>query len=141
MSNDFVDHFLRAPNEQRTAAAALRVKTGACHWWPAAFLADIRHGFGISGIKCVGSLLRGFVDIAQHMYAHFKLLLRISVLLTGFLVQIDQRPETTRFSADDRHHQGKSQGPCTCERCWRSANAQPDRERILHRSWIHPLAR
>ena len=48
--------------------------------------------------------------IAERMDADLQTIERMSVSLTGFAIQIDQRPEAPRFAADDRDHQGQSEG-------------------------------
>src|SRR5438093_740492 len=45
-----------------------------------------------------------------------------------------------RLAADDRHHERKAEQTRAHERRGRPAHADPDRERVLERARIHPLA-
>src|SRR3954471_21028384 len=74
------------------------------------------------------------------MHTDGKALGRMSGLLTGFSVQVDERTKEARLTADDRNHQRKSERAGASEGCWSSANAEPDRQRILKRPWIDTLS-
>src|SRR3954462_15444813 len=65
----------------------------------------------------------------------------MSGALTRFAVQSDQRAKPFRLAADDGDHQRQSEHAGSNERCWSPAHAQPDRQRILQRSWIYSLTR
>jgi len=54
-------------------------------------------------------------------------------------VQIDQRPESSRFTSDSRNHQGKSECAGANERDRRSADSDPDWQRVLERARIDGL--
>ena len=127
VAENLVDHFVRAPNQQRAVRTSLRVEACTRHGRPAALLADICHRFRVPGEEGVGSLLRGLADIALHMDADLELIRGMPVLPAGFSVEIDQRPKSARLAADDRHHQRKSERAGARERLRRAADAKPDR--------------
>jgi len=64
----------------------------------------------------------------------------VSEPLTSLPVEIDERPEAPRFTADDCDHQGKTKRAGAGERFWSPANTQPYRQRILHGSRVDALA-
>src|SRR5881409_2962708 len=64
----------------------------------------------------------------------------MSTALGGFPIQVDERTEAMRLTADDRDHQRKPERPGADERFRRAADAQPDREWVLHRPRVDTLA-
>src|SRR5258708_5227474 len=60
---------------------------------------------------------------------------------SGFAVQVDQRPKSFGLSADDRNHQWKPERAGANERFWSTSDADPNGQRILHRTGIDRLSR
>src|SRR6266566_1417849 len=56
----------------------------------------------------------------------------MSGALGGFPIEVDERTEAMRLTTNDRDHQREAERPGSNERFRRSADTQPDRERILH---------
>src|SRR5260221_11621968 len=123
--NDLFDYFVGLAHNQRALRRSLRVEIGARDRRPSALLRDGRDGAGIPGEEVIDSLLRRGRDIAESVYTDAQLIGRVAESLAGFAIEINQRPETMRLSADNRDHQRKSKRSGACERLWRSANAQP----------------
>ena len=107
MTNDLLSHFVGIADQQRAEWTSLGVERATGHRGPAALLPDVGDGTGIAGIELVGRLLGCLGDIAERVNADFQSIRREARLLTGFAVEIDERPEPPRFTADDRHHQRK----------------------------------
>ena len=74
------------------------------------------------------------------MKADLELLRRVASATAGFAVEVDERAEAVGFAADDGDHQGKSQRAGADKGCGRSADAQPDGQRILQRARVDALA-
>jgi hypothetical protein len=56
-----------------------------------------------------------------------------------FPIKIDERAEPMKVAPDNGDHKRKSQSPGACERLWRAANAEPDRDLSLMRPWKNAL--
>src|SRR4051812_29997311 len=56
-------------------------------------------------------------------------------------IEIDERPEASRFASDDRNHERQPEYPCALERCRGASHADPYRKRILDWARIDALAR
>src|SRR5207302_9532198 len=54
-------------------------------------------------------------------------------------IEVDERTEAARLAADDRDHQRKPERPGANERLRGTADAEPDRQRILEWSRVHAL--
>src|SRR5437667_4351954 len=140
MSNDLLHDFVRTTNQQRAVWTTLRVEPRARDGRPAALLRDTRYGTGVPGKERIGGFLRRVGDVAEGVNADLQTVGRVSGMLAGRAVEIDERPEAARLTADDGDHQGKSQHAGTNERLWRPAHTQPYRQRILCRPRIDTLA-
>jgi hypothetical protein len=106
VSKDLLGDFLRITNQQRAVRPSLGIEPRAGHGRPATLLADVGDSTGLAREELVGGFLRGLCDVPERMDAHLQAIGRMSVSLTGFSIQIDQRAEAPRFAADDRDHQG-----------------------------------
>src|SRR5207249_9194952 len=56
-------------------------------------------------------------------------------------VEVHERAEAMRLSADDRDHEREPEQPRAHERLRRAAHADPDWQALLERSRVHALAR
>src|SRR5258708_17666403 len=74
------------------------------------------------------------------MHADAQLIGRVSESLAGFAIEINQWPETMRFSADNCDHQRKAKRAGASERLRSAANTQPYRQKILHWPGIDALS-
>ena len=120
--------------------AAHGVELSARNRRPAAFLADAGNGFGVTGIKIFNRPLRRFGDVTQGMNADFELVGRVPGAPAIFPIDVNERTESPCLAANDGNHEWQSQRPGSGERFRCPAHAQPDRERILQRTWIDALA-
>src|SRR5205085_934131 len=88
-------------------------------------------------------IIRGFLrrgrNIAEGMDTDREVIARMSGAFSCFPIQIDERTEAPRLTADDRDHKRQPQRPRSHERFRRSADTEPDRKRILHGPWVDPL--
>src|SRR6266567_3267968 len=140
MADDLLYHFVGVADQQRALWTSLRVEPRACDGGPSALLPNIGDGAGVSGKEVVGRLLRGGCDIAERMHANLQLLGRVSCLPAGLAVEIDERTEAPRFTADDGDHQRKSELARPHERFRGAADPEPYREGVLHRPRVDALA-
>src|SRR5207302_7394513 len=126
-------------DDQCPARAALRVEVGAGDSAPATLFAGLAHAINITGTELLNCLLQRRCDVADGVNADFELVGRISRPPAGLTVQVHERTEATRISTDDRNHQRQSECTGSREGARRSPNAQPDRQWVLQRPWVHAL--
>jgi len=65
---------------------------------------------------------------------------RMTCASARFPVKIDERAESMKVAANDGNHERKSQGSGPRERLRRAADAEPDWDLLLMRSWKNSLA-
>jgi len=103
--NDLLGDFLGIANQQRAVRPSLGIESRAGYRRPATLLPDIRDSTGVAREELVGGCLRRLCNVPQRMDADLQAIGRMSLALSGFSIEIDQRPEAPRFATDDRDHQ------------------------------------
>ena len=79
-------------------------------------------------------------DEPDAVQADLELVWRMAGAAAGLAVEVDQRAEARRLAADDRDHERQPEGSGADEGLGCSADADPDRERVLQRSGEDALA-
>ena len=79
-------------------------------------------------------------DEPDAVQADLELVWRMAGAAAGLAVEVDQRAEAGGLAADDRDHERQPEGSGADERLRCSADADPDRERVLQRSGEDALA-
>ena len=74
------------------------------------------------------------------MQAYHELLGRMACPTACLAVQVDERPEAAWLATDDRHHERQSEHARSNEGLRGAADAEPDRQRRLHRARVHTLS-
>ena len=120
-------------DHQRPGWAAQGVEVGAGGWRPAALFADLGEGVGVAGKEFVRCLFGGVGNVADGVDADLQLFAGMAGALASFVVEIDERAKAVRLAADDRNHERKSERAGAGKRLGRSADAEPDGQRILQR--------
>src|SRR5213075_1852912 len=123
-------------DQQRTMRTELRVESGARHWRPAALFCDIRHGARKARKEFVCSLFPCWRNIPERVHAYFQTIGCVARTCASFTMQVDQRTEPAGLASNDCDHQRQAKLACTYERLRCAAHAQPDGQRILHRSRV-----
>ena len=75
------------------------------------------------------------------MQTDFELGIGMTSAPASFAIEIDQRTETMRFSADNGNHQRQPKRSVACEQLWRSTNFDLDGKLFLVTPREHALAR
>ena len=101
VSNDLLDYFFGVADEHRALRGSLRIKVSTGDGGPSALLRDRGDGARVTWKEVVNGLLRRRCDIAQGVYADSQSIGRVSEPLASFSVEINERPEAPRFTADD----------------------------------------
>src|SRR5439155_22803624 len=107
--------FVGTTNQQRAVWTTLGVEPRPRDGRPAALLRDSGDGTGVAGKERIGGFLSRVGDVAEGVNADLQAVGRVSGLLAGRAVEMDQRTEASRLTADDGDHQGKSQHAGTNE--------------------------
>jgi hypothetical protein len=102
--NDLLYDFFCVADEQRTLRGSLRIEASTGDGWPSALLRDRGDGAGVAGKEVIDGLLCRTCDIAQGVYADFQSIGRVPEPLAGFSLKINERPEASRFTADNCNH-------------------------------------
>src|SRR5712692_7075862 len=139
VKNLFCDRF-SVTDQQCTGRSADGVKLSACGGWPAAFLADFGKSVRIAWKEYFCCFVRGVREKANGMKTYGELLGRMTGATTSLAVEVYERAEAPRLTADDGHHKRKSEHACTNERFRSAADTDPDRQRILQRARVDCLA-
>src|ERR1700681_2391286 len=109
MSNDLLGDFVGAANQQRAVWTSLSVETRARDGRPSALLPDVGEGTGVPGKELIGRFLRRGRDIAERVHSDLQSIGRVPRTLACLSIEIDERTEAPRLTADDCDHQGKSE--------------------------------
>src|ERR1700694_5370140 len=89
-------------DEVRAERTALGLEFLTSWWGPAALAPDLRHHIGVRAVRIVGRLIRIVPDKAVRVDAHAQLRRVVARAPAGFSVEIDERHEAARLTADDR---------------------------------------
>ena len=135
----FRDRFSVA-DQQRAGRSAQGVELSACGGWPAAFLADFGKRVRIAWKEYFRGFVRGVCEKANGMKTYGKLLGRMTGAAPSLAVEVYKWAEASGFTADDGHHERKSEHSCANERFGRAADTDPYRQRILQRARVDCLA-
>src|SRR3954468_10632524 len=141
VAEDLLDDFIGTADQQRALRTPLCVEAFARDGRPAALTSDVGERPRVAGKEFVSRLFGGRCDVAQRMDADLEPIGWMSGALSRFAIQSDQGTEPFRLTSDDGDHQRQSEHPGSNERRRSSAHAEPDRQRILQRSWIYSLTR
>ena len=125
---------LRRADEQCAGGAEQRVEVAARDGRPTALAADLGEGARVAREKLVGGLLVGLGNVAEHVQTDVKFFGRVAGLRAGLAIQVDQRTEPVRLSADDRDHERQAEFAGTGKGRRRAADAEPDRKLGLQRT-------
>jgi hypothetical protein len=128
---DLLRDRFRVADEQRAGRSAQSVELSACGGWPAAFLADFGKRVRIAWKKYVRGFVRGIREKANRMKTYCKSLGRMTGAAPSFAVKVYERAEASGFTADNGHHERKSEHSCANERFGRTTYTDPYRQRIL----------
>src|SRR5438309_2357304 len=90
---------------------------------------------GECGSPRVGGVdfLGGVAEETRTMQTNHELLGRMACPTACLAVQVDERPEAAWLATDDRHHERQSEHARSNERLRAAADAEPERQRRLHR--------
>ena len=139
-AEDFFGYGFGIADDESSGRAAKGFELVARDGGPAAFLADLGEGFGVTGKEVVGGLLVGVGDVAEGVDADFEFLGGVTGAVAGFAVDVDEGTEAVGFATDDGDHQRKAEEAGAGEGLWGSTNSKPDWERILDGARIDALA-
>jgi len=104
VANDLLYYFFGVADEQRALRGSLRIEVSTGDGRPSALLRDRGDGAGVAWEGVIDGLLCRACDIAQGVYADSQSIGRVSEPLAGFSVEINERSEARRFTADDCDH-------------------------------------
>src|SRR6266478_8472929 len=127
-------------DQQRAGRSAQGVELSACGGWPAAFLADFGKGVRIAWIEYFRGFVSGVREKANGMKTYSKSLGRMTGAASSLAVEIYERAEALRLTADYGHHKRKSEHACANEGFGGAADTDPYRQRILQRARVDCLA-
>src|SRR4030081_1711049 len=113
---NLVDHLVRTAEDHGPMRPALRIEMGARDGTPAALLAGLGHALDIALSKLVARLLERRCDVAKGMHADLQLIERVPGPAASLTVEVHQRAESSRISADDRDHERQPKGASARER-------------------------
>src|SRR4051794_23671538 len=138
---DLLGHLFGVADQECSLRASLRVEIGTCHRRPAPLLRYRGHGASPARKEVSHGLFRRGRDIPRRVYADPQLIGGVPGLPARLSVEIDERAESPRLSADDRDHQRKSKRAGASERSWGPAHPQPDGQGVLQRPRVDALPR
>ena len=138
-SEDLRRNRLRVAENERSLGASHPVELLSGQRRPATFAPDAVHVGGERGVHLVGGFLVAVGDVAEAVDGQrdrFRVEARLGKRPA---VEAGERSEPNRVSSDDgeRHRQTELRGPHDRGRC--TADAHPDRERILLRAGVDRL--
>jgi hypothetical protein len=125
---DLVSNSVRFTHQHGSRGAAESLVVGASHRTPASLLANLRKRPGVAREKLIGRLLVAVCNIAKSVNTHAKSFRGVTGLLSRLAIEINQRPESMRLSADDGYHQGQPQFPGSGEGCAGEIGQPSERE-------------
>ena len=138
---DFFRDGLGVADQEGAGGTAQGVKLGASGGSPAAFFADFGEGVGVAGEEILGGLLGGVSQKTDGVEADGEFIGGMAGAFADFAIEIDERAKSFRFAADDGDGERKSEDAGAREGFGRTADADPDGQRILQRTRIDGLAR
>src|SRR5467141_1330551 len=127
-------------DQQRAGRSAQGVELSACGSGPAAFLADFGKSVRIAWKEYFRGLVSGVCEKANRMKTYGKSLGGMAGAAPSLAVEVYERTEAFRLTADYRHHKRKSEHAGANEGFGGAADTDPYRERILQRPRVDCLA-
>src|SRR6267154_3212969 len=116
---------LGVADQQRASRSAQGVELSTCGRGPAAFLADFRKGVCIAWKEYFRGFVRGVREKANGVKTYSKPLGGMSGAAPSLAVEVYERAEASRLTADNGNHERKSQHAGANERFGRAADADP----------------
>src|SRR5438552_16339726 len=93
MANDLLHHFGGLADQQSAVQSPLGVVVPPRHGRPAALSRHGVHGTGVTGKEVIRRFLRRSGDVAERVDANLEALERVSRLLAGLAIEVDERAE------------------------------------------------
>jgi hypothetical protein len=96
VSNNLLDHFVRAANQQYSVWPSPSIKTGARDGWPSALLSDVSEGAGVAGKEVVSRLLGCRCDMPEGMRTNLQSIGQVPRTFARLTIKIDERTKAAR---------------------------------------------